>query len=357
MVEFCYWTFIHLIDRERELLAKITASHWLPVGDAPLELRIEDRSAQLKNVLNRREYNPLEIVELFLGPWFDSQLIDLVNMNLRAKQKSTSSKQRKYYKPLEEKQLLRFIIRRMVHSLIKHEKHSIKPQQLESLCRKLMGKNRHNALSACFTLTNTQIAEIFADVPKLISKWIALGTVYCIDESIFPFFGRAAFDKGLLQLIPNKPHDYGLVTYYAAQRLLWTNLPIAIDLEPTWIDNRPTPLNIAIALLQRNRVPGQHQHLIADNLWSAPSYFTAYEQMGIYYTLSVKASAGDGLKDLIDVASTGLPTRSARTFTRNASAAGGASGRSHHNNNQQCMACLKTPSNPADHNWQLQDCT
>ncbi len=94
-------------------------------------------------------------------------------------------------------------------------------------------------------------------------------------------------------------------------------MPIAIDLEPTWLDNRPTPLNIAITLLQRNRIPGQHQHLIADNLWSAPSYFTAYEQMGIYYTLSVKPSAGDGLKDLIDVASTGLPTRNSRTFTRN----------------------------------------
>ncbi len=100
-------------------------------------------------------------------------------------------------------------------------------------------------------------------------------------------------------------------------------------MEPTWIDSRRTPLNIAIALLQRNRVHGQHQHLIADNLWSAPSYFTAHEQMAIYYTLSVKPSAGDGLKDLIDMASTGLPSRYSRTFTRNDQVlAGGAGGRS-----------------------------
>lgn len=306
--EFYYWTFIDLCDRERELLEKIKASCWLPVNGAPLQLHIEDRAAQLKNVLDRREYTPLEIVRLFLGPWFDSQLIDLVNMNLREKQKSRSKKQRKYYKPLKQGEFLKFILCRMVHSLIKHEMHSIKPHQLENLARKLMGKNRYKTISSSMTLEPAQIAKIFADVPKLISKWIALGTVYCIDEVIFPFFGKAAFDKGLLQLIPNKPHDYGLVTYFLSQRLLWTNLPIAIDLEATWIDNRPTPLNIAITLLQRNRVHGQHQHLIADNLWSAPSYFTAYEQMGIYYTLSVKPSAGDGLKDLIDVASTGLPT-------------------------------------------------
>ncbi len=308
---------INLFDRERELLTKIQSSQWLPVNDAPLELLINDRAAQLKNVLDRREYTPLEIVKLFLGPWFDSQLIDLVNMNLRGKQKPRSKKQRKYYKPLKQGEFLRFILCRMVHSLIKHEMHSIKPRQLEILHGKLMGKDRHKAISSSMTLEPAQIAKFFADVPKQISKWIALGTVYCIDESIFPFFGRAAFDKGLLQLIPNKPHDYGLVTYYAAQRLLWTNLPITIDLEPTWIDNRLTPLNIAITLLERNRIPGQHQHLIADNLWSAPSYFTAYEQMDIYYTLSVKPSAGDGLKDLIDVASTGLPTRYSRTFTRN----------------------------------------
>ncbi len=105
------------------------------MNDAPLELRIKDQAAQLKNVLDRREYTPLEIVELFLGPWFDSQLIDLVNMNLRENQKLVSQKQLKYYKSLKPGEFLKFILRRMVHSLIKHEMHSIKPLQLEILHR------------------------------------------------------------------------------------------------------------------------------------------------------------------------------------------------------------------------------
>ncbi len=188
---------INLSDRERELLEKVNASQWLPVNNAPLALCIKDRPAQLKNMVDRRECTPLEIVRLFLGPWFDSQLIDLVNLNLRAKQKGTSKKQSKRYKTLKPCQFLRFILRRMVQSLIKHEMHSIKPHHLEDLAQKLMGVNRYRTISAAMTLENTQIEKIFADVPKLISKWIALGTVYCIDEAIFPFFGRAAFDKGL----------------------------------------------------------------------------------------------------------------------------------------------------------------
>jgi hypothetical protein len=253
---------------------------------------------------------------MFLVPWLDSQLINLVNSNLHKQQKKPGKTTNHNSKPLDSKTFLRFLLRRMVHSLIKHQMHSIKSSELEELSSKLMGVNRHDTISPCMSLEPTQVEEIFAHARDLISSWVALGTVYCIDESIFPFFGRVAFEKGLLQLIPNKPHDYGLVTYYVVQRLLWTNLPIAIDLEPTWINGRPTPLKAATALLLRNRIPNQHQHLIADNLWSPSSYFSSYSQLGIYYTLSMKPSSGDGLKDLMEAAGSGLPNQCSRTFTR-----------------------------------------
>ncbi len=264
----------------------------------------------------RRYYLPHEFVQLFLGSWLQDEIIDLVNINLRAKSKATTSEQLRHFKNTDSEEFLQFTIYRMVHSLIKHQRHSIPTGQLEDLAQKLMGINRHNAISSCLSLQAHQITKAFRAVPSLIKQWVSLGTVYCIDESIFPFFGRAAFDKGLLQLIPNKPHDFGLVTYFACQRLMWSNLPIAIDLEPTWLDDRPTPLDIAVALLSRNRIPDQHQHLIADKLWSPESYFTAYNQLGIFYTLSVKDSAGGGLAALIKLASTDLPTRSSRTYAR-----------------------------------------
>ncbi len=153
-------------------------------------------------------------------------------------------------------------------------------------------------------------------MPLIIKDWVALGTVFCIDESIFPFFGRAAFEQGLLQLIPNKPHDYGLVTYFMSQRLLFTSLPIAIDLVPTWIGTPPKPLDAAIQMLQRNRVLDQHQHLITDNIWAAPNHFLSYLQLGIRYTMSVKTSPGGDLTQLIALASTDLPTGKTRTYAR-----------------------------------------
>ncbi len=61
----------------------------------------------------------------------------------------------------------------------------------------LVGIHRHNALSSSLTFEARQLDKIFKSVPMTIKDWVALGTIYCIDESIFPFFGRAAFEQGL----------------------------------------------------------------------------------------------------------------------------------------------------------------
>ncbi len=286
------------------------------MADARLQRHEEDLPAQIRYPLSRREFSPLELVELILGKWLNAEILPLVNINLRTMERRVSKPQRKYYKPCFSSEFLRFILKRMLGDLIKKEKHSISPSALEELMKSLMGIHRHNVLSSSLTFGARQLDKIFKSVPKIIQDWVALGTIYCIDESIFPFFGRAAFEQGLLQLIPNKPHDYGLVTYFMSQRLLFTSLPIAIDLVPTWIGTPPKPLDAAIYMLRRNRVPDQHQHLITDNLWAAPSHFLSYLRLGIRYTMSVKTSPGGDLTQLIALASTDLPTGKTRTYAR-----------------------------------------
>ncbi len=69
-------------------------------------------------------------------------------------------------------------------------------------------------------------------------------------------------------------------------------------------------------MLDRNQNPDQHQHLITDNLWSAPAYFDYYSRDGLVYTLSVKVVGGPVPDSLIELAGSDLPMRHSRTYAR-----------------------------------------
>ena len=265
---------------------------FISVLDTQLQPRFIEVRAQLSYNLGRRDYSPVEFVKLFFCPWLEAHLLRPVNLQLRTHRWHVARTQAKNYCDTSALEILKILISRQLLGMIKFEKHSLNPLQLTSVAHDLVGRNRSDALSAALTLGHEQLREIFVHVPDLMRDWVHLGTLCSIDESVFAYYGRTAFELGMLQNIPSKPHPFGLVTYLMCQRLLWTNLPIMIDLCPLWLGAQPTPVIAAREMLDRNRVPEQHQHLITDNLWSAPANFAYYSRDGLVYSLSGKAVAG-----------------------------------------------------------------
>jgi hypothetical protein len=112
----------------------------------------------------------------------------------------------------------------------------------------------------------------------------------CVDEThFFRIMANLTSMLGLLQHIKGKPYDYGLVTYMAAQTLLFTGLSVAT----TWTGQPPTPPIEAVLILLA-RLPNETsvhfgpQALIADSLWSHPAHLDRFRQHGIRYTVAVK---------------------------------------------------------------------
>lgn len=141
----------------------------------------------------------------------------------------------------------------------------------------------------------------------------------CVDETIFPYYGKNAFEAGLLQKIAGKPYDYGLVTYLLAQPLLFTGLPICLSVAATWTGPPPTPVEAALLLL--GRLPeekiahfGPHV-LVADSLWSHPAHLERFALCGVKYTVAVKESNTFLPAGLFALAVEDLPAHHVRTYT------------------------------------------
>ena len=234
-------------------------------------------------------------------------MVPPVNENLRKAGRHVTPERSNLFKAIDSETLLQFILRRQVHGLIKSEKHDLRPSELESLEKALMGECHFETISAALSLGEHQEAAILATISSLVRRWVSLGTAACVDEPIFPFFGRDAFEKGVLQKIPGKPHDYGLVAYQYAQRLVWTGLPVTIDVVPAWIGNAPSPIQAAVQLLERNKVVGQTQHFIADSLWSAGYHLPYYRRLSVFFTVALKPSNNTVPPELIELASSDLP--------------------------------------------------
>ncbi len=138
-------------------------------------------------------------------------------MQLQARRKHISKSHRKNYHDASAAEILRLLISRQLLGMIKFEKHSLHPAQLLDIAHKLVGRDRASALSMALAFGHEQLREIFFHVPMLMRDWVRLGTLCSIDESIFAYYGRTAFEQGMLQNIPNKPHPFGLVTYLMCQ--------------------------------------------------------------------------------------------------------------------------------------------
>lgn len=278
-----------------------------------------DSPAQLRAVLKRRDYSELEILELVLGDWLRNHFLGPLNVALTAHRARVHRGTRKSYNPVDYNHLLAFFLRRFISSLSKNKKHNISSLTLESLESELMGKKRAKVLNACFALGPQQVEDILSSLSSYLLKWILPGATACVDETVFPYYGKMAFDAGLLQKIPGKPYDYGLVSYLIAQPLLLSGLPVCLGVAATWAGPPPSPIEASLILLRRL----DHQliihfgsrHLVADSLWSHPAHLDRFDRENVLYTVAVKATNSALPSGLYTLASEDLPALHARTYS------------------------------------------
>ena len=127
----------------------------------------------------------------------------LINDQFRAKSKHTTATQRINYRSVTPIILLKYFLSHMLRGILKHSKTSIRHHRLAAVADNLVGKHRYDAISAARGLGSHQVKEILDSIHDLVKGWVALGTMCCMYEAFFSFFGRHAEHLGILRFILN----------------------------------------------------------------------------------------------------------------------------------------------------------
>jgi hypothetical protein len=185
----------------------------------------------------------------------------------------------------------------------------------------LVGKVQHKVLSAALDFSDTIISSLLAAATPIMLRAVELGSVFAVDEALWAYFSGQARSEGKLRFIPNKPHKNGVVAYLMCQRLHFTRLPVCLAFAPAFIEHSPTPLQALEQLkllLHRSGLHESPQHIIvADSLFSYPSYVLEYLMLRWNVVVSAKSNTRSIPPSLLTLAQQDLPVNHAHTYTDN----------------------------------------
>lgn len=255
--------------------------------------------------------------EIFAG-WIREHLLGAVNTRLKNLHSKNHTAGQKHFLPTNVNELTEYFLQRFLLALVKHEKHDVRPDKLKRVASSLLGKNRAKAIHKALDFPPESVALLSESVAPWMLQFVAAGSLCCVDETIFPHYGKKAKDLGLLQMIPNKPFDYGMVSYLLVQRLFLSELPVTLGICSAFSQRGRKPIDAALALMAPlSNADPEHslpRMLIADSLWSAPVHLQTFAQHHITFTVAMKSDNTFLPPDLISIASDGLLNGYSRTF-------------------------------------------
>jgi hypothetical protein len=292
----------------------VKSGGWHHINSSELTPHFRDSPAQVKDLWKRGSITPLDILCDVFFTWLKKEVLPVWNENMAIKMDQVSEGSKRHYSYITEEAMQCWYLKRLIHGLIKKEKHDLHPSTLESLCDTLLPKHRYDALSAGLTFGVEQLKRIVSSISPHMHHFIAVGSLSCVDEAMFPFYSEQAKKDGVLRHVPNKPNDYGLLTYGLVQRLLFSNLPILLDAEPTWLGQAPTPFEALCHMVERNKSSHFHSLFIADSLWSVPSYIQLFGHLTASFIVAMKEGANSYGKEVLTIAERDLPSGTTRTY-------------------------------------------
>lgn len=262
----------------------------------------------------------MEFVELIFGAWLREFVLPALNQRLQERVTESHSKPQKHYTPVSYDTLMAFMLHRFIQGLQKHKKHALSSKTLESADVGLIGIHRAEAINSKLDFQTNQMRSICHGVTSVLLRFVALGSLCAADESIFPSYSKRADEKGLLQHVPGKPYDYGMLIYLLGQCLTWTKLRVCVAVEPKFLPPRPTETEAVLRMLSRLKEnTGRDDlklHIVMDSLWSKAASVEKFINRGHVFTVAVASNSGVLAADHLVEASADLPLHKTRTLAQ-----------------------------------------
>jgi hypothetical protein len=302
--------------REREKLETIREEGWVAIDDNAVQAIVKPVGAQLRTVFTRGIHTSYEIFQIFFVAWLERFILPELNSALHQHRLQASEGRKKFFAPATSKDLTCYFMNRFLRALRTLTLSEKQEHKLITLRHTLIGKNRAKALKAALGFGDHKVEIIISSLHSYLQEFIAAGPTFVVDETIFGHFGKPAAELRRLRFIPGKPHDYGLFSYTLSQRFIFSQIPVLLDLIPTWLLQSDSPDDAVLRFVRRHFAAGASQHWIADSLYCKPQYLRKYVAEGLRFSLTSKANAGKYLSPLVNLASSDLPLMHARTYRK-----------------------------------------
>ena len=161
--------------------------------------------------------------------------------------------------------------------------------------------------------------SIIDSIPSYLSALVTFGNCVVIDEAIHSYFAPTAKADHKLRHIPAKPHQDGLLTYVLCQRLHYSGRPISIAFAPTFLDESSSSRNTLVGMIVSLERAGIHPDLewciIADSLWSYPTYLSEFVALAWRFIVTAKENCTLVPQALRTLSQTDLVLGQARTYS------------------------------------------
>lgn len=271
--------------------------------------------AQLGERLRPRRAAREHFFTTVFARWADANILPLINEGMAELQKRSPEGA---YGPVSADELVRYFLASCLRQLGKHVKHSLSVNTLSDAARKLGGIRRFKAIRARFALHPHQVDAVFESWPTHLAAFLRLGSVFCVDETMFPHYGKNADQAGQLRHAPGKPYDFGMWVFVLAQRLHYSGLPVPLGFRWARTATGAAPGAAALALLAPLKPclgPNvQLPIIVADSHWCSGSIVRELATGGYGYVIALKTNSGIVSNDLLNFAKSDLGVGRTHTY-------------------------------------------
>lgn len=304
--------------REAEKLLHIQNAGWSSVGTTPVIPNFQPQPATLNTLPSRGQYTELEILQLLLpDSLVEEAIVQSVNENLFLRQQEVADHSKKRYNPIDVPTWWCFYAKYTISNLFSVGLDKKEAKQWLKMEENLMGNHRYSAVFSAHTFNKVQLQKLQNAIQQQIASVFKFGNMQTVDESVYSYRGDDARDEGIDINIERKPHPYGVMAYVLAQKLLWSQLPIAVAFELRTPWNKPSAQKAAMRLIEYaqfvSKIPA---HTIADSAFIASKSLQEIKGLDkAMISVAISASSSCGMSDLYNLISQSLHQGNTRTLS------------------------------------------
>lgn len=226
----------------------------------------------------------------------ENLILKRINDNFQKRIGECGAGEASRYKPCTEEEWWAFFARLLLDRLEMHGRGRALAEAERNLTRSKISDHRFTALRQAHAFAENDIVALGEGMRRNLRGRASFGNYAVVDETMIEYRGHDMRELGIDIHIPGKPHDYGMLRYCIAVRLLYSGMPLLVDFDMRLPTHKIAGPEAFDRLVRRNFFGPVHVY--ADSLFAGPTQIGNFRRSDVRVTISFGDNAEGPLRDL-----------------------------------------------------------